>query len=256
MDNTETEFWIENGVIIPRPKKPDGSVLSDRFLLHAQSLVRLDTSSKGTIIRWVMFGSNWSSLFFLNDFIMACTGPITLRYFNAGWFEETVSSCEAARQRLETLTCKSDIRFAQRTYVEKFDTKTPSISPKLKSVIESSAIEDKDAVVCHIDIDREITTIENVGDNSALAKVYGISPVSFPCQTGHSYDRVVSRSYYEAVKSGRPIYDHVLASMVRPDGEVTWMGYQRLIVPEAKKMTGSARVKVVSELADVDIKLL
>ena len=58
------------------------------------------------------------------------------------------------------------------------------------------------------------------------------------------------------VAGGKPHYDHVLAALVRPDGEVGWIGYQRIILPEGEVQNGVGRVKVISDLAPVDIKLL
>ncbi len=256
MDVFDVEFWIDSGKVVDRPEKPDGALLSDRQLLHTQDLIKIETGPRGTRAHWITFGRNWSSLVYLSDFIMTCAAPVTLRYFNAGWFEETLSTTEAARDRIQAIMSKSDIRFAQRTYTESYDPVSHEMPEKLRQAYESQQTPDDWSVICAIDTEREIVNVEHVGKDSALGKIWGVSPVSYPCQTGHSYDRVVSRSYFTAIQQGRPLYDHVLAAMVRPDGEVSWLGYRRLIFPETKVVNGFGRVRVVSELGPVDIKLL
>jgi hypothetical protein len=203
-----------------------------------------------------MFGANWSSLYFLSEFITTCVAPITLRYFNAGWFEETLDTPVDAARRLRDLLAKSDVRFAERAYVASFTQERKKMPERLLNALDDVEGADAAAITCAIDTNREIVTVESVGRDSLLGRIWGVSPVSFPCQTGHNYDRVVSRSYFEVLQTGRPHYDHVLAALVHPDGEVGWIGYQRLIFPEGPVSHGVGRVKVVSDLAPVDIKLL
>jgi hypothetical protein len=256
MDSFDLEFWISGGRIVDRPTKPNGEPVSERQLLHASDFVKLQTGTSGTRIEWVMFSANWSSLIFVIDFMMSCTAPITLRYFNVGWFEETLGTAESARDRIEAIMAKSDIRFAQRAYTEEYDPVSHDMPEKLRASFESMAAPDDWAVICSVDTDREVVTVEHVGSDSALGQIWGVSPVSYPCQTGHSYDRIVSRTYYDALKSGKPVYDHVLAAMIRPEGDVIWVGYKRLVFPETKLVNGFGRVKVVSQLGPVDIKLV
>ena len=250
------ELWIDKGTFCQRPTRPDGGFISDRKLLHEHSLVKLETGPSGTSVSWVMFGANWASLYFLTEFISTCVPPVTLRYFNAGWFEETMDSVVDARRRLEELLAKSDVRFAERAYVASFDPKPEGMSERLRKALEQGPGTDDSAITCVIDTNRELVTVESVGRDSLVAKIWGVSPVSFPCQTGHNYDRIVSRSYFDVLQSGKPHYDHVLAALVRPDGEVGWIGYQRIILPEGEVQNGVGRVKVISDLAPVDIKLL
>lgn len=250
------ELWIKNGAICPRPAKPDGTAISDRKLLHEHNLVKLETGSTGSRVNWVMFGANWSSIYFLREFILTCTAPVTLRYFNAGWFEETIETVMDAAERLADLLYKSDVRFAQRTYVASFEPNRKKMPERLLNALDHGEKSEESAITCAIDVGRELVTVESVGRDSLVGRIWGLSPVSFPCQTGHSYDKVVSRSYYEVLESGKPHYDHVLAALVCPDGEVGWIGYQRIILPDGNVVDGKGRVKVISDLAPVDIKLL
>jgi hypothetical protein len=250
------ELWIDKGTFCPRPTRADGGAISDRKLLHHHNLVKLESGQSGTCISWVMFGANWSSLYFLQEFVISCVAPVTLRYFNAGWFEETVETVVDARRRLQELLAKSDVRFAERAYVESFEQGKFAVPDLLMHALDHAPGTDDSAITCLIDTNRELVTVESVGRDSLVGKIWGVSTVSFPCQTGHNYDRVVSRSYFDVLHNGKPHIDHVLAALVRPDGEVGWIGYQRLIMPEGFVTNGVGRVKVVSEFAPVGIRLL
>ena len=180
------ELWIKSGAICPRPAKPDGGTISDRKLLHEMSLVKLETGSDGSRVSWVMFGANWSSLYFLSEFITTCVAPITLRYFNAGWFEETLDTPVDAARRLRDLLAKSDVRFAERAYVASFTQERKKMPERLLNALDDVEGADAAAITCAIDTNREIVTVESVGRDSLLGRIWGVSPVSFPCQTGHN----------------------------------------------------------------------
>jgi hypothetical protein len=250
------EHWIKRGQITNPPKHNDGSNLADRELLFKHDFVKVECNATGTSCKWVMFSANWMSLYFLKEFLNAMIGPFTLEFFNAGWFTERFETSFEARQRLDQLISKSDVRFSSRTFTRKFEPLASKMPATFRSYIEAGEICKTDAVYCSVEVDREQTQVEHIGENSALAKIWGSSPVSYPCRSGHSYDKVVSRSYFEVVKSNRPHYDHVLAAMVRPDGSVHWMGYQRLILPQPKGVGRSPTVAVACEFAPVDIPLL
>lgn len=249
----DVELWIEHGNIVTRPTRADGSAFADRHLLHAMNMVKVEINSTGTTIHWVMFAANWTSLLYVIDLVPSCACPVTLRYFNSGWFEETISSAIDARHRLETLFSKSDIRLVERTYVVPFAPDSDLMSNNLRQILLSGSAPVDSSVLIRINVDAELASVEQVGINSPLAKIWGIAPVSYPCQTGHSYDRAVSRSYFTAVDTGRPVYDHVLAAMVKPNADVQWMNYQRLIIPENNLQNGESRVRVVVEVSPVDI---
>jgi hypothetical protein len=250
------ELWIKNGELCERPKRPDGAPMAERRLLHDSGMVKLESGPQGTRVSWVMFGPNWASLLFLTEFIKTCDCPITLCYFNGGWFEESVDSAVSATHRLETLIAKSDVRLSQRTFVVPFENSHRTMPETLKQAYLEQVIPEDKVVVCRINLDSRIHSVERVGENSALASIWGVVPVSYPCQTGHTYDKMVSQSYFRAVSEGKPIYDHVLAAMVKPNSEVHWLSYQRVIIPEKTASAGEARVKVICEGAPVAINLL
>ncbi len=249
------EYWIKDGAIIARPVKADGSNYTVKTLFDSLNLIRLETGPLGTSLKWNMACANWSSLLFALNFVHTCTAPFTLRYFNSGWFEETHLSAKETGNRVEQLIFKSDIYFSQRAYsaVQIPDFKV--MPTKLRAAMESGSTSDDESVVCSIDTTRQVSHVEQVGRNSLVASIWGVSPVSFPCMSGHSYDRVVSQSYFTAIATGRPVYDHVLAVMVKPDGEHHWLGYQRVIIPEARANGTRRHVRVISDMSPVNINL-
>ena len=96
--------------------------------------------------------------------------------------------------------------------------------------------------------------VENIGPRSAVAKVYGTFPHSYPCQTASNYSQIVSEAYVQVMATGRPRHHHVLAAMRMPNNEVFWVPYRRMVLP---KVGGSRPgVTVVSEITPVDIKLI
>ncbi len=233
MTETETnrELWISAGQIVERKLDDLGMPLSDRILLHARNHVKLETSNAGTTVKWVMFAANWASVFFTREWLSTLPKPYTLKFFIAGWFEETCATYLEARDRIDQLMAKSDVRFTERVFTREFDIRSINIAPPdFESAVNDGDVPDNKAVMCAIDPVNERTRVAHVGSESALASVWGLSPVAYPCLSGHSYDKVVSRPYFDVVKTGRPHHDHVLAAMTHPDGEVRWFGYQRLIL--------------------------
>jgi hypothetical protein len=250
------EYWIKGGELCQPPTDASGLASVDRDLLFKHDYVKLECGHGGTHCKWVMFGANWLSLYFLKEFVTGMVGPFTLEFFNAGWFCETFETAPEARKRLDQLIIKSDIRFSTRTFTRSFEPQKDVMPKKLYDYWRAGVIEEESAVYCSVEESREQTQVEYIGENSALARVWGVSPVSYPCRIGHSYDRIVSKSYYDVVRTNRPHYDQVLAAMVRPDGVVQWLGYHRLILPHPTLFGRSPTVAVACEFAAVDIPLL
>ncbi len=253
---TAQDYWVRQAQLVSRPQGPLGERLSDRHILQQQELIKIEISAAGTTVKWVMFAANWASLYFAMSWIETCPTTITLNFFNSGWFEESFDTAHDAQSRIDALIPKSDVRFSTRTFTRPFDPDSIKLPTMLRQAWKSGSIDESHAVYCAIDTRRKITQVEHVGADSALAKVWGISPVSYPCLSGHSYDRIVSQSYFEVVKTGRPVYDHILAAMVHPGGEVRWFGYHRLVFPSKVKTRNFDMVTVACEVAKVDIPIL
>jgi hypothetical protein len=247
------EFWIQGGRIVPRPAGLAGGRSIDRALLRERDLVHIAAGPEGTRIRWVMFTANWASLLFAKEWVKSFFGPYQLEYFNAGWFTETWLDAGQASARIDHLIDRSDTRLSSRVYVQ---SRTPHLSqlpPALRMCWEAGEGPESSTVQCQLDATSGKTHVNFIGSDSALAKVWGATPVSYPCLPGNSYDRAVSASYHEVVRTGRPHYDHVLASMVHPGGEILWSSYQRIVFPHR---TLRNNVVVVSEAAPVAIAVL
>jgi hypothetical protein len=250
-------FWIKDGALVVRPVKPDGSEYSERVLLDQYHMVKVLSADNGTTIKWFMSSANWSSLIYALTFLRVCMPPFTLTYMNMGWINEQFETAEEVVDRVEALIFKSDVHFSQRTYTRAFSLDEKGMPERLRVILEKGDAAEEESVTCLVDLNKDSSSVESVGKKSVVARIWGVSPVSFPCLSGNTYDRIVSRSYFDAVRLGRPVYDHVLAVMVKPDGEHHWLGYQRVIIPDITESRLTHRhVRVVSELAPVNIRLL
>lgn len=229
--------------------------MTERELLGQTGAVKLTETSNGMEIKWELFSANWASLFYLIETVHLYSGPFTLKYFVSGWFKETVNTPEEAKNRLQSLLAKSDIHIAQHTFVkdgEVFGERMPHI---LRDTLSDMAAIPEFSVDCVLDDDSGSFLVQRVGSQSGIAKLFGVSPVSVPCLTGNSYDEVVSEAYQKVVSEDKPHYDHVIAAMNLPDQSVSWVPYQRVILPH-RFPNGDKGVAVVSELIDVDIKIV
>jgi hypothetical protein len=250
-------FWIKDGALVARPKRPNGHDYAERTLLDHFHMVKIDPGPEGTTLKWCMNSANWSSLLFAVKFLEVCPPPYTVIYLNMGWINEQYQTVEEAADRIEALIYKSDVHFSQRTYTQVFAAEESDVPERLRKVLDRGDVADDESVTCVVDLNRDSSSVQRVGGNSLVGKIWGVSPVSFPCLSGNTYDRIVSRSYFDAVRTGKPVYDHVLAVMVKPDGDHHWVGYQRVIIPDITERALTRRhVKVTSELAPVSIKLL
>lgn len=247
-------MWIRDGVFAERPKKDSGVEFQDKTLLDQFGMVRIHTDLDGTVVQWSMACPNWASLMLASKIMAACAAPFILKYFNSGWFTEPLPDASIAADRIESLIFKSDVRLSDRAYTAVVIPDLQMVPDILRDAWETGDSPDSCSVVCAVEPERESSYVEHVGKDSLIARIWGISPNSYPCLNGHSYDRAVTPEYFKVVETGRPHYDHVLASMVRPDGELHWLGYHRVILPDFKE--DRKRVRIVSALAPVQIQLL
>jgi hypothetical protein len=247
-------IWIKDGDFVEPPKKDSGIPYQDKTLMDQFGMVRIHTDNHGTTIQWSMACPNWSSLMLAAKIAPSCAAPFTIKYFNSGWFTESLPDADAAADRIEALIFKSDVRLSGRAYTSVVVPDLQFVPDVLRAALQSGDSPDNRSVVCAVEPERETAHVEHVGKDSLIARIWGVSPNSYPCLNGHSYDRAVTPEYFRVIETGRPHYDHVLASMVRPDGELHWLGYQRVILPDFSE--NRKRVRIVSELAAVKIQLL
>jgi hypothetical protein len=249
------EFWISKG-LVPKPVPADGRPLQERILLDRHNLVKVTSTDMGTTVKWHAFGANWASLFFAKEWIGTFPGPYTLIYYMSGWFSETLIDPIDARDRLDQLIAKSDLHLSSRVYTQSFDPKTRVLPDIIRRTLEAGQAPAEASIDCSFDAETGRVKVERIGANSAIARLWGLSPVSTPCLSGTSYDKVVSRAYADVLQTGRPHYDHIYAAMMGADGEVAWIPYQRIVMPLPKVRGRARQVSVVSEIMPVEIAVV
>jgi hypothetical protein len=248
-------YWIDKGALArERPRLAAGSE-SDDELMHRFGCVRVSTGKFGTEIRWSVFSPSFASLYFAGEFLVGLRGPFMLRYFLAGWFEEICDTTAAARRRIGEILSKSDLHLVKRAFVHEAEPNGKAMPPLLQHAWLDGAITADYSVDCVYEESSGRFRVDRIGSKSTIARLWGTAPVSYPCTNGGSYDRAVSAAYGDVLKAGRPRYDHVYAAMRTPDDTVTWIPYQRVIMPIH---TGDRRraVTIVTEIAKVDIRIV
>jgi hypothetical protein len=247
--------WIAHGTIQPSPEPADGQGVDERTLLHRKGYVKIVESETGTTIRWAMFAPNWASLFFVMEWVHGALGPFQLQYYSAGWFNERYEHAWEVADRIHHLIHKSDVQLSQTVYIQDAPENYDAIPALLQKALSTNAMDEDHSIDCVYDSASHRFHVSRVGKDSSIARVYGLSPVSYPCLTGHSYDQAVSRIYPQVIQSGEPHYDHIYAAMSSPNGEVFWIPYQRVVLP-LKLGRNKRGVRVVTEVTKVDISIL
>lgn len=248
-------FWIAGG-----RKLPDSSienvldeVESERF--NHDGAVRVTTGPLGTEIKWSVFSPCFASLYYILEWLPSARKPIVLRFYLSGWFEEVCTSVAQATNRIEQILSKSELHLTKRTFVEEFDPKGRMLSPMLQRTWHDHTVYPENSIDFIYDERSHNFQVDRVGSQSTMARLFGMSPNSYPYVRGGSYDDIVYEAYTHVLRSGKPRYDHVLAALRMPDNVVRWLPYQRLIVPNQSD-AAVPRVSVITEIADVDIRLI
>lgn len=248
-------FWIFRGQIMFPPEAGRDDLGRELELIERHGFVKVTQSATGTEIKWSVFAPNWASLYFVLEWLDTFPAPYSLSYNLAGWFDERHGHHVAARNRIETILGKSDMHLTRRTFVKDADPNGPYTPDLLKDVLQRGTALPDFSVECVLDGTSGKFNVERVGSKTEIARLWGVSPVSFPCLTGHSYDRIVSEAYRRVLKTGEPHFDHVCAAMTTPDATTSWQTYQRVILPH-KFSNNKQGVLVVSKVAPVDIRVI
>ena len=255
-----TVRWVYRGDLLTRSPSVlfsqdtnwDGS---DETLYQRKGLVRLSVSDHGTEISWSMFACNWASLFLAMEWIRTAPAPYKLRYFIVGWAEETFDDSASASDRISQLLAKSDVHLTTRTFVKEASPEGKRL-PELihQTLLDGAAIPDI-SVDCILDDSTGKFNVERIGAASTLAQMWGLSPVSYPCRSGHSFAQMVSQAYAKVLKTEEPHYDHIYAALESTDREVFWLPYQRVVLPH-RFPDRRKGVTVVTAVGDVDIAIV
>ena len=247
--------WILNGELVHVLPESPGAPVSEMEYIGRKGAVKIVETSEGVEIKWMLFAANWASLYYLAENLHLYTGPFTLRYFLSGWFTETIESPLEVKMRIEQLIAKSDIHLVQHIFVKQVDPAKSRVPHILRDTLSDMKALPEFSVDCVYDEDSNEFVVQRVGSQSSIARLYGVSPVTTLCLTGNTYDEVVSAAYASVLEDEEPYYDHVIAAMVLPDHNVSWIPYQRVILPH-RFPDGRRGVSVVSDLVDVDIKIV
>jgi hypothetical protein len=252
---TSAVHWVANGKIQDLPLSNSGQGPDERALIHREGYVKIVESETGTTLRWAMFSANWASLYFVAEWLHSAMEPFQLQYYSAGWFNERYDHAWEAADRIHHLINKSDVHLSQTVYIQDVPEDREDVPALLKQALTDNAMDEDHSIDCIYDSTSHRFHVARVGKESSIARVYGLSPVSYPCLTGHSYDQAVSRIYPQVIQSGEPHYDHIYAAMSSPNGEVFWIPYQRVVLP-LKIGRNKRGVRVVTEVTKVDISIL
>jgi hypothetical protein len=241
-------YWITAGALAGGGDSPDPA-LPDQ-IRHRQGGVRAVTGPDGTELRWFTSSPCFASLYFAIDWLCDLQRPFMLRYFLSGWFEEKYDTLHAARNRLRHIIAFSDVHLLRRAFVREFDPARRPLPALLNDALNGVEGADDFAVDCTLDETIGHFRVARIGAKSAIARLWGHTPVSYPCLPGGSYDRIVSDAYLSVLRTGAPRYDHVYAAMMTPDHSVVWIPYQRVIT-RRRAGTAQGTVKIVSEVTTV-----
>lgn len=246
------EYWIYRGGLVPRPEDIAGEQVTDNDLLSFNGYVHVQHDETCTQVSWHCNAPNFASLYFAKEWIGTFAGPYRLKYFLNGWFVEDYDDPVMARNRIDVLIAKSDTLLTSRVYVKEFDPKHAHLPDLLRRAYEQGSIPPSLSVDCVQDPKTSRFKVDRIGQESAIGQMWGMSPMSYPCLSGNSYDEVVGQAYAKVLATHQPNYSHVYAAMVKPDGEVHWIPYQRIVLPGPKNAK-LPTVTVVSEFTPVEI---
>ena len=248
--------WVANGEIVSSLDKLGLEGWDEASLLDRKGLVRLTADGDGTTVRWSVFSGNWSSLYFVMDWLLHQPTPITLQYYLVGWFSETLNDPFTARERIHAIMAKSDVHLQSRTFVKPVAPDATTFIPDiLGEALEHVTVQPDYSVDLVQDPGDSRFKITRIGSKSTIAKVWGLEPVSYPCINGGSYDQIVSEIYPHVIQTGQAHYGHVYAAMSFPNSPIKWFPYQRVILPQ-RFANGQAGVTVLSEFSKVDISII
>ncbi|MFO1033018.1 MAG: hypothetical protein U1E15_02625 [Hyphomicrobiales bacterium] len=213
------------------------------------------TGEAGTSIRWTVGVRNFASLTAVCSELTRATLPIMLHFFSGGWFEERHDTAAEAIARIEALMMRGDVVLPGRIFVRASEPHARTMPATLHEVWQSKAVPHDLAVHCVLEPDSGSFVVVDVGRSSAIGRVWGTSPSSWPCLPMGAYGASATDAYFRAVEDGQPRYDQVVAALRFPDENLRWVSYHRIIQPE-RSVHGRLAVSVVSEYGDVGFHVI
>ncbi len=247
-------MWISHGRLESISGAEDAwSEKADRLL--GNGAVQIILTQTTLTIRWHLFAPNWSSLYYVLEWLPAQTGICRLEYFAAGWFYEDFPDVSQAVPRIRQLMDKSDVFLRSRVFIKPVDMNSTQVPGLLQDVLMKRDAPAEYGVDCVEDPETRSFRVIRIGERTPIAERWGMTPVCFPCMPGNDYDQLVSSIYPKVLQTGEAHYDHVYAAMQENDGKVSWVPYQRVVLPKIFR-DGTRGVRVVSKIAPVDIQVI
>ncbi len=254
-DGMDTQqLWIREGRL-ESINTTDARDLAVEDRLLGEGYVQIIVERDLITVRWHLFAPNWASLYYAMDWLAVQEGRCRLEYFAAGWFTEDFEDVLLALPRIRHLMDKSDIFLRSRVFIKQADLNKAHVPTLLQDVLMKGSAPDEYAVDCVEDPESHAFRVTHIGERTPIAERWGMTPVCFPCMNGNDYDQIVSSVYPHVLKTGQPHYDHVYAAMQENDGRVSWVPYQRVVLP-MRFRDGRKGVRVVSRIAPVDIQVI
>ena len=235
MASGSQRFWIVEGQRLPpcAAHELDDSAERDRF--ERIGGVRVTTGALGTEIKWSAFSPCFASLFHVSAWLENASGPFILRYYLSGWFEDICKTVAEARERMEQVISKSELRIVRRAFVQTSERSTDKPPPLIRRAMQQPGDLNDISIRCFYDDFANKFKVSHIGPQSTIARFYGMEPVIYPYVNGGSYDEIVCEGYKDALSSGKTRYDQVLAAMRMPNNIIYWVPYHRVIIPNPKE---------------------
>jgi hypothetical protein len=233
-----------------------GLTFEDEWQLMSRAgAVRLTAGDLGTEIKWVVTSPCICSLFAAKTMLADAQGPYVLRFFAAGWFEESHDKIADVRARVGELVMHGDRHIVNRVFERPSlpdDVRTPDV---VRQTMRDMRPPTEHAVECRYDPELDDFVVCRIGERSAIGRIWGTDPTSHPCQTTGAFGSSTSSAYRRALAADLPIYEEVIAALRFPDRVLRWVPYHRVILPMVTRSSGQA-VAVVSECAEVSFRVL
>lgn len=247
--------WFRNGQLLDAATALHLSHDDEWKLMYRAGAVRLTAGDLGTEIKWVVASPCVSSLFAAKAMLDNSDGPFVLRFFAAGWFEESFDSPADVRARIGTLVMHGDRHIISKVFERPSlpdEVRTPEL---VRQVLRDMHPPSDHVIECRYEENQDSFVVSRIGERSTIGRIWGTDTTTFPCLATGAFGNSASLAYKRALSSGRPVYEQVIAALRFPDLTLRWVPYHRVIVPRVSRGNEQS-VVVVFEYAEVDFRVL
>jgi hypothetical protein len=249
-------YWLVNGKIWDDSGPGNSDPAAAWSLMSDRGAVRLISGPHGTEMRWAVAAPHVLSLFAAEAMLAYMDGPYMLRFYAAGWFEECYNDLAEVRRRLGALVMHGDRHLASRVFVRAPEPAQARVPDILREVLRDGEAPRELAVECTFEPDLDAFVVRHVGARSAIGRIWGTDPTSFPCLAQGPLASSAGQSYQRALNARAPIYEQVMAALRYPDDTLHWTPYHRVILPLCEPGARTQAVQVVSACAEVEFRVL